>query len=457
MVATACARLRVDVLRPRGLEPRVAGPGRDREAQAFVAGVAEYDAAALAGSMRHRGDAGLGGELVLRLETLGVLTELSNDLCSVHLAGAREGHHDLTCGGLCDVMLDAAGEDGNALDQCAEHSDERLDELALGFLLELAGEASGGCAQALEENGRGTTSAVAMSCQKRRKTLLAEPSRAARGWVALEEGERDRRVDVSEDGASAGPEAVEQRPELVRDRHPLGHQVVAGADDSTQSPDLVGRRPQPSETVSIGAQHVGEDVGIARVALAASGPVARSARLQRVRVDRHDGVSGIDERIHHEATGTLDGDGELSGRRNPGEPAKEPTQPLCSVLHIELRDDGALLVDDAGGMLSTTPVESSEILHGQPPASRGITFDRAGRSCRSLTERRSGGCVSNAFGPVALHPVAGSGLPVSARGRVSCGLSSSKRFWPSSQRHGRSDAPSRTSRAGTPTNREVHQ
>ena len=79
--------------------------------------------------------------------------------------------------------------------------------------------------------------------------LLAEPACGTRRRVALEEGERDGRIDVGEDGGGPGPEALEQRAELVREGYARGDQVVSRPDEGAERPDLVRQRTQRSKTV----------------------------------------------------------------------------------------------------------------------------------------------------------------------------------------------------------------
>jgi len=70
---------------------REAGQGAP---QAFVAGVAEGDAAMLAGFEGDRSDSGLGGELLVAGEAGTVIAELGEDLSRVDATGAREGSSD---------------------------------------------------------------------------------------------------------------------------------------------------------------------------------------------------------------------------------------------------------------------------------------------------------------------------------------------------------------------------
>jgi hypothetical protein len=69
--------------------------------------------------------------------------------------------------------------------------------------------------------------------------------------MALQEGERDRRVDGGEDGGGAGPEAVEQAAQAVGERDPLGDEVVAGAQEGAQGLDVVAAGHERAEEVAV--------------------------------------------------------------------------------------------------------------------------------------------------------------------------------------------------------------
>jgi len=435
----------------------VVGPGGNGVSQALVAGPAEGHGAALSGGAGDRSDAGLGGELAFGGEALGVIAELGEDLGSVDLSGAWEGHDELACGQLSHGVLDRGGQPPDAVDERGEDADEVEHGFAFGLLLQRSGQAGGCRAEAFEQLGRVTASGVAVAGEEARQALGAEASSPPRRGIAFEEGEGDRRVDVGEDDGRTGPEALEQSSELVGERDALGDEIVPATHQRPQGSDLVGERLERAEAVAIGAQDVGEDVGIAGVALAAGGPVARPARLELVGMDRHDRMAGVDEGVDDEAAGPLDGYGKLLRWRDAREPRVQSFEPFGGVLDVEPGDDRPAPVDHAGSVHRTAPVQAHGVLavHRLPPSSDKVSG--AGRPCRSLTGRRSGGCVSNALRPVARHPVAGLGLPVSARRRVSSGLSSSKRTWPSSQRHRRGGAAARCSRSPAPTRKKVQQ
>ena len=124
--------------------------------------------------MGDRRDAGLGGELVVGLEALAVVSKLGDDLGGVDLASAREGHHDLAGGELGDGVLDRGGEPADALDDGPEDADEVDDSLALGLLLERSCKARGCCAKTREKLLGATASGVAVARQEPSQALLTE-------------------------------------------------------------------------------------------------------------------------------------------------------------------------------------------------------------------------------------------------------------------------------------------
>ena len=154
-------------------------------------------------------DAGLGGELVLGREALSDVAELGEDPCCADAACAWEGHDDLAVGQFGDGVLDAGGEAG---DFGAERLEEGgAGEFAPGVGLRLAGEAGGRGAQAGEQFGRAAASAVGVGGEEAGEAFLAEAAGAVGGRIAAEEGERDRALDVGEEGGGAGPEAGRAR------------------------------------------------------------------------------------------------------------------------------------------------------------------------------------------------------------------------------------------------------
>ena len=256
---------------------------------------------------------------------------------------------------------------------------------------------------------------------------------ALRGGVAFDEGERDRRVHLGEDCRGAGPERFEQAAELVGELHAGGHQVVAAAHQRAQRADLVALRGERLEAVAVGAQQVGEQVGVGGVALGAVAAVARASGLDGVGVDGHDGEACFDQRIDDESGGPFD-------RNRRALPVAQATLQLGQtggiVGDVEALAHAALAVDHAHRVGAAGPVQpGEECAHGQTPASCGMTC-RAGSPRGSLTDWRSW------LRTLALHPVARLGLPAPRGLRVSHGPSSGQRTGQSPRGHGSRNTPS---------------
>ena len=86
----------------------------------------------------------------------------------------------------------------------------------------------------------------------------------------------------------AGPEALQQGAQLVGQGDAGADQVVAAAHQAAQGLDRVGLGRERAQAMAVGAQDVGQDEGVAGVALGADGPVAGPAGLDHVGMDRGD-------------------------------------------------------------------------------------------------------------------------------------------------------------------------
>jgi hypothetical protein len=119
-----------------------------------------------------------------------------------------------------------------------------------------------------------------MTPEELRQAALPQPLRALGRGVACEEGPGNRGIHVGEDRRSAGPETLEEGAQLVGEGHALGDEVVAAADEGPEAPRLLGEGLQGSEAVAIGAEQVGEKVGVAGITLPAGRRVARSGAIR---------------------------------------------------------------------------------------------------------------------------------------------------------------------------------
>ena len=159
---------------------------------------------------------------------------------------------------------------------------ERADELTLG----LAGTSVGGAAQAFEQGFGGAAAAVAVLGEEAGEALGSEAGGGVGRGIALEEGERDRAGGIGEDPGGAGPEALQQAGQLIGQGDAGPDQVVAAAHQAAQGFDGVGLGRERAQAVAVGAQDLGQDEGVARIALGRDGAVAGPAGLDQVGMDR---------------------------------------------------------------------------------------------------------------------------------------------------------------------------
>ena len=116
---------------------RVVGQAGDGGAQAVVARPAECDGLGLAGLVGQRGDAGLGGEVIVAVEALTHAAQFGEDLGGADASGAREAHQDAAIVEVGQLMLDAAGELADLLDDGLQGRDDAAHEGALGLEFDL--------------------------------------------------------------------------------------------------------------------------------------------------------------------------------------------------------------------------------------------------------------------------------------------------------------------------------
>jgi hypothetical protein len=377
----------------------------------------------LAGGMSDRRQAAFGGQLVIGGEASAIVTEFGKDLRRIDGAAARQALQEPAI-----RMLRQGGFDGGRqlLDLGAERiqdGHERADDVAARLRFRLTDLACRRRAEAGEQLGHGAAAAVRVLAEELRETLLAEAHRAVRRGVAGEEGERDGRVDVGEDRSRPGPEALEERAQLIGEGDTLGDEVVAAAHERAQGARIVGGRTQRPEPVAVGPEHIGEDERVAGIALAAGGRVAGPTRFERVRVNRYDLEPSVDESVDEQARGTFEGNAYRPPPAQAAQAGAELREPGAGVGHRALPAAAPGLVDDADRVGLSRPVDAYEELHCVASGD-GETL-RGERSGRSLTDWRSG-----LPGHVARHPVAGLGLSsFGSRERVSCWPLSGERTW----------------------------
>ena len=220
VVVSAGAGALVDVIGPGVVVAAAVGEDADGCAQVFVAGPAEagdFLFAGLDGDGRLAGDRlerDAGGVAFAAVTDLGEQLGGGDDALGV----AEEREEDAAVVVGADGAGDLAGQELDLLDQGLERGDECEDDGAAGLELGLAGAAFWRRAEPGEQLVGASAAAVAVAGQEAGESLRAEAAGVAGAWVALAEGEADRRVDVAEDSGSAGPEGLELRAAGYRAR-----------------------------------------------------------------------------------------------------------------------------------------------------------------------------------------------------------------------------------------------
>ena len=433
VIAASFASFAVDKGCPRACVPGVIGEAGDGGPQPLVAGPPPSDAARLAALVSNWGDAGLGGEVVLGLEAGAHVAKFGGDLSGANLAGSRKGHHNAAFGQLGDGVLDAAGELGDLGDDGFERSGKGFHELALGFGLRFSGKATSRRPQSGQHLGRSASTGILVLAKEGGHALLTEPHGAAGRRITVEKSKRDRACDVGEACDRSRPEAIEKGSELIGQDNLRGDKIVATSHQGTQGLYGVRLRTERRQPMAVGTQDIGQNIGIAWVALGGDGAISRPAGLYNIWMDRRDNEPGIDEAIDDEAAGALDGD-RCSGRRPPSpKPSDEIGKSIKIMRYQEAFEDFTGAIEHADGVARSAPVETDENGHSVSLASRNI-IPSAGSPCGALINRRSGQIFAEP--PLAHLPVARHSLPATATPQVSCGPSRGKQLWRSSRRRG---------------------
>src|SRR5215211_4575090 len=201
-LVAAGAGVAVEAPRPGVVVSGRVGESGEGVAEAFVAGVAEG------------GERFAGGVAVAAVADLGEQSGGGDDRLGV----AEERAEDFAVAVGADGVGDVGGQLRDPFDERPERRHEREHDLPARLELGVAGAARGGGAQPFEQLPWGAPAGVAVAGEKGGEALLAEPRSVDRAGVALEEGERDLGVDVSEDLLAAWPEALQLGAQLVGER-----------------------------------------------------------------------------------------------------------------------------------------------------------------------------------------------------------------------------------------------
>src|ERR1700712_2345733 len=149
-------------------------------------------------------------------------------------------------------------------------------------------------------------------------------------------------------------------------------------------------------------------------------------------------VPGLDQRIDEQSGRAFDGDWQFGRECYLAQPGKHVDEACIIVPGLDAGDDLTGTIDDADGVGGAAPVQTSVKWHVL--TSLGCSrLTRAGRSCGSLTDRRSGRQAR------ALHPVVRRYLPApTVRLGLSRAVHAASTRWPSRQRLGPADTKAAT-------------
>src|SRR5579884_1559630 len=137
VLAATCAGSLVDRLGPRRSVSRCVCDGRERSAQAHVAGPPERDSAMFARFAGHGRDAALGGQMIGRDEATAIVAELGEELRGADAPGAEDRRNDLAVWVGLDRVLDGGGQRRDLRDEWPQHGDERSNALTFGVGFEV--------------------------------------------------------------------------------------------------------------------------------------------------------------------------------------------------------------------------------------------------------------------------------------------------------------------------------
>ncbi len=245
-------------------------------------------------------------------------------------------------------------------DQRAQGGRQREHHGAPSFRLLLARSASRGAPQPLEQFGSLLAATVAMSGEEGTEALLAEAMGVGGTWVALQEGQGDRRVDVGEDRGGPRPERLQLGAQAIGESDSGLDQVLPRTGERPQGPGLVGVGGESAEAMMVGAGEFGQHEGIEGVGLATRGSKARTGGLHLVRMDRQDREARLQKTLDQHAVRTLD--------RHPFDavidqrPAK-PIQARFIVGEASLQNEASVSVRDVERVLFFGPIHPGVPAH----------------------------------------------------------------------------------------------
>ena len=234
--------------------------------------------------------------------------------------------------------------------------------------------------QVIEQLGRGAgvRAGVAGGVQPGGQALLRQPAGVARGREAGQERQGDLAVELVEQPDHARVGQLQVRAELVVRGDPGLDQVGAGADQHPQAHGGVGVGGQRGEPAAVGAQDVGEQVGVEAVVLVPGGAVAGAQGGDLSAGDDEHGQAGVEQGRHDRAVAAFDRDPADLVAVQHGDQLGQPGR---GVRDGKPLDRGAGVVDDADGVFGPRPV------HSGPPDRLAV------RCCRGAAVAASGSFI----------------------------------------------------------------
>jgi hypothetical protein len=359
VAAASGAGVAVDAFGPGGGVAGLVGVEGERLARLGVGGIAKGDGALLAAAFGHWDGAAERSRFVGAFGAVEQWPDLGDELAEVDRADRWQRPEQLRPGVLVDGGGDGAVEVAYRLKQGARES--RLCEHELGDDFRIEGvRRLGRLSQASEQLASAASPAVRVAAKEGFESGLTQLCGGLRRRLALEEVERDLAVKPCEDCRCTGPMLSERRCELIGRGHARLHVIVAHSHQGLQPARRLVEWSQRSQPVLVGAEQVGEPVGLADVGLRAGALPARPGRVEGVGVDWHYLVAGLEQPIDEQSVRACDRDQKLRRTAELAEPLQRTGDPVLGVREAEALGDGSAFVDDAKLMRSARPIDPDE-------------------------------------------------------------------------------------------------
>lgn len=161
----------------------------------------------------------------------------------------------------------------------------------------------------------------------------------------------------------------EQGAELVAGRRACANVVIAQAHEGLKFSQAAVDRHEAAQAVAVGAQVVGEFIAVTRIGLGAGGAPSRPGGMEGGGVHGHDRISGLEQAVDDQPTGTFDDDGQFGRGAVAGQPGQSSLKVGFAVLEGPMADHHAAVVNDGHVMAGAGPVPSTNI---NPSPSAGV-------------------------------------------------------------------------------------